>query len=427
MNILVFSEAAWDDKNSFGNTVSNFLCGDAWRNDHFCNFYARKQMPDNRIIASYYNLSAIDIVKGILRGHIEGRTFNTENIDLEQATLDSAHDKERKNIDKLHQNKNEFIYYGHEQVWRSRLWINRYFKNFIAENAPDILFAFAQSPYILWPLIQYLKKHTACKVVLLVADDVYGSYDHCAFYRRGYLKQELKNCILAADKLYGISDEMSELYQNRFGKPVTTLYKGCDLSAEPKQYLNQSLRFVYAGNLLWGRDDTLAQVAEALEKLNRDGQKAILEIYTGTTITEQLRQKLEKGGSSRIMGSRPYEEIKRILHEADVVLHVESFEEKQKDTVRYSFSTKIIDCLQSGAQVLGIGPAGIASMEYLKKVDGAVVVDQYNLIGKAVAELSQTSKLLENAGKTRQYALQNHEQQAVQEKLRREFEELLRK
>lgn len=425
MNIFVFSEAAWDDKNSFGNTVSNFLCGDAWRNDHFCNFYARKQMPDNRIIASYYNLSAIDIVKGILRGHIEGRTFNTENIDLEQATLDSAHDKERKNIDKLHQNKNEFIYYGHEQVWRSRLWLNRYFKNFIAENAPDILFAFATSPYILWPLIQYLKKHTACKVVLLVADDVYGSYDHCAFYRRGYLKQELKNCIFAADKLYGISDEMSELYQKRFGKPVTTLYKGCDLSAEPKQYLNQPLRFVYAGNLLWGRDDTLAQVAEALEKLNRDGQKAILEIYTGTTITEQLRQKLEKGGSSRIMGSRPYEEIKRILHEADVVLHVESFEEKQKDTVRYSFSTKIIDCLQSGAQVLGIGPAGIASMEYLKKVDGAVVVDQQNPIEDAVEELIRQGKMLENAKQTRQYAMQKHELNSIQEKLRSEFEHLL--
>ena len=175
------------------------------------------------------------------------------------------------------------------------------------------------------------------------------------------------------------------------------------------------------------RRKEMTQVAEALEKINQDGQKAVLEIYTGTTITEQLRQKVEKGSSSRIMGSRPYEEIKRIMHDADVVLHVESFEEKQKDTVRYSFSTKIIDCLQSGAQVLGIGPEGIASVEYLKKVDGAVVVDQQSLIGKAVAELSQTSKLLENAGRTRQYALQNHEQQAVQEKLRRELEELLRK
>lgn len=425
MNILVFSEAAWDDKNSFGNTVSNFLWGDAWRNDHFSNFYARKQLPDNKIIASYYNLSAIDIVKGILRGHIEGRTFNTENIDLEQATLDSAHDKERKNIDKLHQNKNEFVYYGHEQVWRSRLWLNRHFKNFIAENAPDILFAFAQSPYILWPLIQYLKKHTTCKVVLLVADDVCGSYDRCAFYRRGYLRRELENCILAADKLYGISDEMSELYANRFGRPVATLYKGCDLTMEPKQYLNQPLRFVYAGNLLWGRADTLAQVAEVLEKINQDGQKAVLEVYTGTTVTEELRQRLEKDSTSRIMGSRPYEEIKRILHEADVVLHVESFEKSQQETVRYSFSTKIIDCLQSGAQVLGIGPAGIASIEYLKKVDGAAVIDRQERVMEAVEDLIRQGTMPENAKRTRQYALQKHERNAVQEKLRNDFKTLL--
>lgn len=427
MNIFVFSEAAWDDKNSFGNTVSNFLCGEAWKTDNFCNFYARKQMPDNKITASYYNLSAVDIVKGVLKAHIEGRAFKTENIDSKQEMLDFAHDKEQKNIDRLHQNKNEFIYYGHEQIWRSRLWLNRFFKKFIAENAPDILFAFATSPYILWPLIQYLKKHTTCKVVLLIADDVYGSYDKCAFYRRGYLKRELKKCILAADKLYGISDEMSELYAGRFGKPVTTLYKGCDLSMEPKQYLNQPLRFVYAGNLLWGRDDTLAQVAEALEKLNRDGQTAVLEIYTGTTITEQIRQKLEKDGSSRIMGSQPYEEIKRILHEADVVLHVESFEEKQKDTVRYSFSTKIIDCLQSGAQVLGIGPEGIASIEYLKKVDGAVVIDQQSQIMDVVEELIQQGKMLENAKQTRNYAMQKHELNSVQEKLRSEFEKLLHK
>ena len=427
MNIFVFSEAAWDDKNSFGNTVSNFLCGEAWRKDNFCNFYSRKKIPDNKIVASYYNLSAIDIVKGMLNARIKGRTFKTENIDLEQESMGFAQDKEKKNIDKLHQTKNEFIYYGHEQVWRSRLWLNRYFKDFIAENAPDILFAFATSPYILWSLIHYLKKHTTCKVVLLVADDVYGNYDHCAFYRRGYLKRELKKCILAADKLYGISEEMSELYEKRFGKPVTTLYKGCDLSADPKQYLNHPLRFVYAGNLLWGRDDTLAQVAEALEKLNKDSQKAILEIYTGTTITEQIRQKLEKGKNSQILGSRSYEEIKQIMHEADVVLHVESFEEQQKDTVRYSFSTKIIDCLQSGSQVLGIGPAGISSIEYLKKVDGAVVIDQQGQVGYVVEELIQKNKILENAKQTRQYALQKHELNSVQEKLRDEFEKLLLK
>ena len=424
MNILFFSQAAWDNKNSVGNTFSNLFEGDIWSNDMFFHMFARKKVPDNRIKAYYYHISAADIVRGLLKNQNKAQESFEEG-GHKRASVENADQKEQRHIDNLHKGNHEFLYYLHEAVWRSRLWRDKQFDRFIKKASPDILFAFATSPYILWPLIQYLKKHTTCKVVLLVADDVYGSYDRCVFYRRGYLRRELENCILAADKLYGISDEMSELYANRFGRPVATLYKGCDLTMEPKQYLNQPLRFVYAGNLLWGRADTLAQVAEALERINQDGQKAVLEVYTGTTVTEELRQRLEKDSTSRIMGSRPYEEIKRILHEADVVLHVESFEKKQQDTVRYSFSTKIIDCLQSGAQVLGIGPAGIASIEYLKKVDGAAVIDRQERVMEAVEDLIRQGTMPENAKRTRQYALQKHERNAVQEKLRNDFETLL--
>lgn len=424
MNILFFSQAAWDNKNSVGNTFSNLFEGDIWSNDMFFHMFARKKVPDNRIKAYYYHISAADIVRGLLKNQNKAQESFEEG-GHKQASVENADQKEQRHIDNLHKGNHEFLYYLHEAVWRSRLWRDKQFDRFIKKASPDILFAFATSPYILWPLIQYLKKHTTCKVVLLVADDVCGSYDRCAFYRRGYLRRELENCILAADKLYGISDEMSELYANRFGRPVATLYKGCDLTMEPKQYLNQPLRFVYAGNLLWGRADTLAQVAEALERINQDGQKAVLEVYTGTTVTEELRQRLEKDSTSRIMGSRPYEEIKRILHEADVVLHVESFEKSQQDTVRYSFSTKIIDCLQSGAQVLGIGPAGIASIEYLKKVDGAAVIDRQERVMEAVEDLIRQGTMPENAKRTRQYALQKHERNAVQEKLRNDFETLL--
>ena len=426
MNILVFSEAAWDDKNSFGNTVSNLFCGKVWNQDGFSDFYARKKMPGNEADVSYYNLSAVDILKGAFKLHIEGHRFTSEQIEKKGIEKNVSNEKEQEQINKLHQNKNEFIYYGHEQIWRSRVWLNKYFARFLNDNSPDILFAFATSPYILWPLIQYLKKHTQCKIVLLVADDVFGSYDRCAFYRRGYLKREFAKCIQAADKLYGISDEMSALYSKRFGKPVETLYKGCDLSVEPKCYLNQPLRFVYAGNLFWGRGDTLALVADALEKLNQDGLRATLEIYTGATVTDDLRKKLNRGESSCIMGSRPYEEIKQIMHDADVVLHVESFEEKAIETVRYSFSTKIIDCLQSGSQVLGIGPSEVASIEYLEKIPGVLVADESSQIERTVEALLQNREaLLENAQHTREFAISRHDLKTVRKALRGEFEQLL--
>ena len=432
MNILFFSQAAWDDKNSFGNTVSNIFGGDVWNKDNFVSFYTRKQTPDNKFGILYYNLSAVDIIKGLLKGQIKGVEFSTRDIQESKNNLykfeteKKSQTKEKVQIDKLHQNKNEFIYWGHEAVWRTRVWLNKYFETFLKKNNPDILFAFATSPYILWPLIKYLKKHTKCKVVLLVADDVYGSYDRCAIYRRNYLKRDLKKCICAADKLYGISDSMSELYQQRFGKPVETLYKGCDLSTAPKMYVNNPLRFIYAGNLLWGRSDTLSHIADSLDKLNQDGLKAVLEIYTGATVTEELRKKLDKNTSSHIMGSRSYKEIKQIMHDADVVLHIESFDKDNIETVRYSFSTKIIDCLQSGNQVLGIGPKGIASIEYLKKVDGAIVVDDQNNIFDVIQHIVlHSDELNENRKLTREYAKKRHEINAVQQSIRKDFEKLM--
>ena len=52
--------------------------------------------------------------------------------------------------------------------------------------------------------------------------------------------------------------------------------------------------------------DTLSQIADSLDKLNQDGLKAVLEIYTDATVTEELRKKLDKNTSSHIMGSRSY-------------------------------------------------------------------------------------------------------------------------
>ncbi len=426
MNILVFSEAAWDNKNSFGNTVSNFFEGTCWKQDFFSNFYCRNQMPDNSCKVNYYNLSAIDIVKSAIKGRIKGKQFSSSEVIVQKEFLDKAHTSEQKNIDKIHNGSHHFVYFVHELIWMSKIWMNKDFKRFVDINKPDVLFAFATSSFILWPLVQYLKKKTNCKVVLLVADDEYGRIEKLPFLRRCYLKPLLIECILRADLLYGISDEMSELYRERFNKSVSTLYKGCDLSLAPKEYLNTPIRMVYAGNLLWGRADILGELAKILDKINQDGQIAQLEIYTGTTITTELSAKLNKSQSSKIMGSRPYSEIKDIMHDADIVLHVESFDPKQEELVKYSFSTKIIDCLQSGNVILGIGPKDIASIKYLKKIDGALVIDDqsaiHSTIEKLLKDLEQLPLL---AARSNRYAHEYHEIHNVQNKFRNELQELI--
>ena len=196
---------------------------------------------------------------------------------------------------------------------------------------------FCYKQYILLPIVKYLKKHTNCKIVLFIADDVYGAIDNVAWYRQCYLRKEFEKCIEYSDKLYAVSEEMCELYEQRFNKPVEVLYKGCDLSTEPKGFLNEPIKIVYAGNLYYGRDDTLAELAKALEKINSTKTVAKLEIYTGATITSEIERKLNIVGSSEIMGSRPYNEIKEIMKNADIVLHVEFLRKNKKNLLNTHF------------------------------------------------------------------------------------------
>lgn len=426
MRILFFSEGVWDDTNSFGNTVSNWFYGDVWKTDHFSHFYCRDQLPNNKLSISYYCLTAADVIRGFLKGKIQGKSFCSDNVSKLHGEQTEKALSERSRIDRIHNNRLHWVYFINDLVWMSRVWINRYFNEFINKENPDVFFAFATRPYILWPLISYLKKKTKCKIVLFFADDVKSAYEKHNRFRNVYLCRQLKRCIESADKLYAVSEEMSRLYSEQYAKDVSVLYKGCELNGDLKNVTNTPLRFVYAGNLLWGRDGTLVRVAQAINHLNLNGVLAKLEIYTGTTITSELEEKLNIPNASELMGLKPYDEIKQVLHDSDVVLHIESFEQKAIDLVRYSFSTKIIDCLQSGSQVLGIGPCDIASIKYIKKVDGAIVVDDMGNIEKAIAEIvGNKQAILDNSLLTRKYAMVHHNIENVQKQLRDDFQNLL--
>ena len=422
MNILIYGVNAWDDTNSFGNTISNWFCGDEWKNDKFSNFYNRSQLPDNKAVVNYYRLTSIDILKGFLKGKIKGKSFSSDELEKLKSEVQKDEKAEQSMINYVHKNSARLIYWADDVLWRSRIWINNNFENFILKEKPDIFFAFARKPASLWPIVSYLKGHTACKVVLFVADDVKSYYKNISWKKR-----LLRSCIEAADKLYAVSDEMSATYSDYYGKEVLTLYKGCNLSLPIKSKLNKPMRVVYAGNLSYGRDATLSIIAETLKKINSSRTVATLEIYSTATPIEELEEKFNIQGSSQFMGSRSYDEIIKIMHEADIVLHVESFEKKSIDKARYSLSTKIADCLQSGAFVLGIGPRQIASIEYLRRVDGAFVIDNASEIESKLKNiLLDESNILSSKIKTREYAQKYQEISLTQKSLRNDLEALLR-
>ena len=423
MRILVISQAAWNTSNSFGNTVSNWF--DGWEDSQFFHFYARQQKPNTDIVNKYYNVSAAEILKKALTGKQAGKSF--DGFEAVEDIPNAETNREQEQIAKLHVKTNEFVYWGMETIWRSRKWINMSFDKFINEADPDIIFAFATSPYILEPAIKYIKKKKpSVKVILYIADDVLTGFEHNAWYRRGYLNKGINYCINAADRLYGASVEMCEKYSHKYRKRVVPLYKGCAFDNPIKNESNKPLRLVYAGNLLYGRNDTLKEVIKALRIINKEECKAVLEVYSNTPIIKEEKDLWYDNLDAFYMGVRPYNDIKDILYNADIVLHVESFETIQKEAVKYSFSTKIIDCLQSGSVILGIGPDNIASIEYIRKINGAFVIDAKEDIEEGIKQII-SSNLIERATLTRKFAIENHDIRIVRDRLHKDFLELLEK
>lgn len=170
----------------------------------------------------------------------------------------------------------------------------------------------------------------------------------------------------------------------------------------------------------------MGALAKAIEKVNNGIQKAHLDIYSGTPVNDEILSMLNIEGVSTLHKARSFEDIKQIMRESDIVLHVESFDEEQMKLVRLSFSTKITDCMQSGSMMMAIGPDAVASIDYATRLPGCVVVNNLdNLESTIRGLLDSNNTIVENAAKTNRFAKENVEINQLRNRLKSEFESLL--
>ena len=176
---------------------------------------------------------------------------------------------------------------------------------------------------------------------------------------------------------------------------------------------------VYTGKLIYGRDKSLAKVAEALSEINAGGKtEAELHIYTQTEITPQLEESLSITGSSFLHKPVPYSEVTKILDASDIVMFVESLEDKQKYIARLSFSTKVTDYLASGKCILVVGAADIAPIAYLQENNAAQICTSYDEIPTQVQDLiAHSEKIPVLAKNAYRLGLEKHGEELMHERL----------
>ena len=433
MNMLIITRSAWDDSNSIGNTMSNLF--NKYPIDNIANLYVRSAMPNNCVCMNYYSISDKDVFRSLFSfNNIAGKAFTWE---ARKDGISSSISKDEIQEDRLYSffRRESFVLalWGQDLLWRLGNWKNQNLDNFLDQFKPDIIFSPSFHTSYTHRILWYIQKKTNAKVVLFHADD-YLSIQKKDVRFLEQLNQKIrvkvvKSSALKADINYCISHLQQEEYQKKIGKKMNLLVKGADFSVQPEYTLpgeGKPIRIVYIGSVLYGRWRTLSLLAKEISEINKAKTKFELIIYSQYGLTQEMKNKMIIEGASIFMGKVPSDQVKYTLMKGDIVLHLESFDDVEKEKTRLSFSTKIVDCLNSGRAVMAIGWEEAASIDYLVKNDAALVATDADGISRVLQNIqSDTNFLKEYANKAWECGKRNHQIDEIQKKIYQELRALV--
>ena len=417
MKILVITRNAWDDSNAAGNTLSNFFRG--LEDAEFANIYFRNSEPHNKICSRYYQTSESDVIRNWFSpARIGGQKTVLPSESSDTEAKDSS--REKTAIRFIQRNGIKAAYKLSDYVWYREKWINQRLRAFIEDFSPDAVFSFVKAAPQYYLTVRFLREQFKLPLISWIADDEYSG-----FLKAG-LKREIDNLayiLRESSAVFGCSEELCKYYNDIFGCKAEPLYKSCESFEPLRAEVNDPIKLVYAGNMLYGRADTLSKLADACDECVLNGMKAILEIYSNTPLSpDEIRHCFGNSSCAEYMGKADYETVKQKLYRADIVLHVESFEPEQILKTKYSFSTKIIDYLQSGSLLLAVGPSDTASIRYIRDIPGTCVIDDRDSICARLKELlSDTGSFYRRKIAIRSFSEQNHNASVSEQKLTEAF------
>jgi hypothetical protein len=429
MKILLIGNNSWDDTNSLGNTLTNFFSG--WDGNTLSYLYSRKTPPNNGLCSHYFSIPEIEIIKNyFMPERIGYEYFYYESNKMHYGKKAIRFEKSVVKIKKIF--NLGIINLMIDWAWLSKKWYNKKYINFVKNENPDIVFSFATNFVRLYMILNSIKWINNAKIVLFFADDVTVKTKKGLFHNIHWKlgQKYLQKCIDLSSCYYGITPTLCTEYQQKFKKPFKLLRKGCDLSlTQVKDSVGDLIRIVYAGNLYYGRDESLIRLIHTIDEINHYDKKVFaLEIYSNSIVPDMLRNCITKSSSTEIYGVKPYSEIMKILAESDLVLHIESFKEEAIKYTRLSFSTKITDCMQSGSCLLAIGPGNVASMEEINQIPGAISITDIDDLQQTLEDVAKNpSQLIQRANAIQKHALENFSVKMVRESLQSDFQNLIGK
>lgn len=401
MKNLIISHNPICTYNNMGKTFMSLFS--VFDKEELCQLYIYPSLPDCEFCSSYYRVTDKDVLKSYYKFKVRGREVQKEEISTERHELfENANDEK---LYRNRKNKKPSRLLLRDLMWKFSRWYNKSLRNWIKEQQPTCIFVAPGTGKFLYDMALKISKKYNLPIVSYICDDYYFVKKADSFLGRiqqRFLKKKIEKLLTLSKNIVTICDELKDCYEQKFGVPTQTIMTGSSFPiAENVKEQAQVKTITYMGNIRCNRYTALAKVGQALDEINAEnGTDFSLEIYTSEK-DEGILNSFEGINSLKLCGFISGKEFEKKLQNAELLLHVEAFDEKSIDLVKHSVSTKIADSLGSGVCLLGYGPKEVASMQHLIKNDCALVCtaesELKGFLWKAFFDVEERKRVVENA------------------------------
>ncbi len=378
--VLVISHNPFSATTNNGKTMASLFAD--WPTDRLAQLYFAPMVPDSSVCTRYWRVTEVDLLRARWMGHRYQPGMPLAGISGNR--LSSPSDSRTSRLFTLLRRLNlPVLECGREYVWRGRRWKTAALRQWIDNFHPELVYFFTGASVFSFDIATSVAQSQQCPLVLHVSDDWLGrspGIDPFARRHSHALEQRMRIALDHSPVHITIGDAMAKAYQQRYGTTFVGFMNCVDQAQypyrAPQVRPGEPLRLVFVGGLHLGRWQSLRDIGLVLASLADDGYLCECLIYTNKANMQAYRTKLTIPPVMRIAGWASADQLPQILADADILVHVESFERMNREVTRYSLSTKIPEYLMVGRPVLAYGPEDIASIRYIDEEQLGIAIGQ---------------------------------------------------
>ena len=353
--ILIISYNCLSLSKSNGRTLFNLI--HRYSSENISQIFMCNESPDFLTYKNYYRITDNDVLNMLIFKKTHKKIIPSTNMEEDDTLF--LYKKGIKN------RKNYKFRVLRDLLWRFFFKEPKELKNFINEFGPDVILLMNGNNSFVTNYAIKIAKRKKIPIVIYNCEDYQLKPYNQDFWHK-YIKKVINRSYKKAMKYTTHIIHSTHFLQSKFttldSSETSVIYNSSNINQE---YIiniapnKKEIQISYFGNLGLKRYESIIEIADIL--MNYENVK--INIYGSAT--DEIIDLLSAHPKINYCGIIPYEDVTIKMKKSDILLHVESFDEKIAFDIQSGFSTKIADSLSAGVPLFVYGPKNNDAVSFL--------------------------------------------------------------